>query len=449
MIDATTGQNGLSRRACSREAVGVDRHGADEARRDGEGRRRHRHRPRAGAADQADRRRRGDRATCGRSWPRTSPGRSSPPRRMAERRAARSDVPPALVWLRRDLRLDDQPAIAGALEDGGPVAFAFVLDEGVYRGEDRAAPRVRFALDGLRDLDQRLRERAGGLFLRPGRRGGGGRPAGRAARCAPRSARLRRREPFARDRDARAAGGSEGRRRAAPARRPDRAERRRQSGRQPVPHVLVLRPRRRPRPGAPPAGAGAPRARGPAARAGPPGRGARPHGSRPRRRRARPARRRDGGPGTPAPLAGRRPRRLRRSRDDVPMRGDLAALGVPQARDALAAPLPRRGVGRPREQVAGGAAVARLVPVRPAHAPRPRGAQRSTRGTSGSRGPTTTATSRPGAVARRATGSSTPACGSSSERASCRTACGWSAPASSSRTCRSTGAAGSGGTGGT
>ena len=72
---------------------------------------------------------------------------------MPERGAARGDVPPALVWLRRDLRLDDQPAIAAALDDGGPVACAFVLDEGVYGGEDRAAPRVQFALEGLRDLD--------------------------------------------------------------------------------------------------------------------------------------------------------------------------------------------------------------------------------------------------------------------------------------------------------
>ena len=106
--------------------------------------------------------------------------------------AARGDVPPALVWLRRDLRLDDQPAIAAALEDGGPVACAFVLDEGVYGGEDRAAPRVQFALDGLRDLDGRLRERGGGLFLRRGDGGGGGRPAGRRARRPPR-ARVRRR----------------------------------------------------------------------------------------------------------------------------------------------------------------------------------------------------------------------------------------------------------------
>jgi deoxyribodipyrimidine photo-lyase len=72
------------------------------------------------------------------------------------------------VWHRRDLRLDDQPAIRAALQDGGPVACAFVLDERVYHGDDRSPPRVRFLLDGLHDLHARLRERGGGLFLRRG-----------------------------------------------------------------------------------------------------------------------------------------------------------------------------------------------------------------------------------------------------------------------------------------
>jgi deoxyribodipyrimidine photo-lyase len=122
---------------------------------------------------------------------------------MAERRGDGGDAPPALVWLRRDLRLDDQPALAAALEDGGPVACAFVLDEGVYGGEDRAAPRVQFALDGLRDLDGRLRERGGGLFLR---RGDGVEEVARLAGelGARRVHACGDYEPFARARDARA-----------------------------------------------------------------------------------------------------------------------------------------------------------------------------------------------------------------------------------------------------
>jgi deoxyribodipyrimidine photo-lyase len=75
---------------------------------------------------------------------------------------------PRLVWFRRDLRLDDQPALAAAVHGGGPVACAFVLDRGIFAGEDSAPARVAFLLDGLRDLDARLRERGGGLILREG-----------------------------------------------------------------------------------------------------------------------------------------------------------------------------------------------------------------------------------------------------------------------------------------
>ncbi len=36
--------------------------------------------------------------------------------------------PPVLMWFRRDLRLSDNPALAAACEDGGPVIPVFVLD---------------------------------------------------------------------------------------------------------------------------------------------------------------------------------------------------------------------------------------------------------------------------------------------------------------------------------
>jgi deoxyribodipyrimidine photo-lyase len=74
----------------------------------------------------------------------------------------------ALVWFRRDLRLDDQPALAAAVASGHPVACAFVLDPGVFAGEDGASARVQFLLEGLRDLDHRLREHGGGLIVRRG-----------------------------------------------------------------------------------------------------------------------------------------------------------------------------------------------------------------------------------------------------------------------------------------
>ncbi len=39
------------------------------------------------------------------------------------------NIPPAIVWFRQDLRLDDNPALAAAAEDGRPVVALFVLDE--------------------------------------------------------------------------------------------------------------------------------------------------------------------------------------------------------------------------------------------------------------------------------------------------------------------------------
>jgi deoxyribodipyrimidine photo-lyase len=48
------------------------------------------------------------------------------------------------------------------------VACAFVLDPGILAGEDGASARVRFLLEGLRDLDRRLREQGGGLLVRRG-----------------------------------------------------------------------------------------------------------------------------------------------------------------------------------------------------------------------------------------------------------------------------------------
>ena len=77
------------------------------------------------------------------------------------------DEPLQLVWFRRDLRIDDNPALAAAAERG-PVACCFVLDPRIFRGPGAAGVRVRFMLQGLEDLDARLRSFGGGLHLRRG-----------------------------------------------------------------------------------------------------------------------------------------------------------------------------------------------------------------------------------------------------------------------------------------
>jgi deoxyribodipyrimidine photo-lyase len=73
-----------------------------------------------------------------------------------------------LVWFRRDLRLDDNPAVRAAADGDGRVACCFVLDPRLYQGPGVAPARVRFLLEGLQDLDERLQERGGGLLLAHG-----------------------------------------------------------------------------------------------------------------------------------------------------------------------------------------------------------------------------------------------------------------------------------------
>jgi deoxyribodipyrimidine photo-lyase len=71
----------------------------------------------------------------------------------------------SVVWLRRDLRLRDHPAMHEAGADG-PVLALFVLDPALL---DPAGPaRIAFLYRTLRHVDARLREHGGGLVLRRG-----------------------------------------------------------------------------------------------------------------------------------------------------------------------------------------------------------------------------------------------------------------------------------------
>ncbi len=70
---------------------------------------------------------------------------------------------PAVLWLRRDLRLSDHPALHAALADGSRVVPLFVLDPALLG--PAGGPRVAFMLDCLRELNQDL---DGALVLRTG-----------------------------------------------------------------------------------------------------------------------------------------------------------------------------------------------------------------------------------------------------------------------------------------
>jgi len=77
-----------------------------------------------------------------------------------------TDPPPTLYWIRRDLRLGDNPAWAEALAGGGPVIPVFILDPVIEEGYG-AAPKWRLE-QGLASHARALAARGSRLVLRRG-----------------------------------------------------------------------------------------------------------------------------------------------------------------------------------------------------------------------------------------------------------------------------------------
>ncbi|MGI9142675.1 MAG: cryptochrome/photolyase family protein [Fluviibacter sp.] len=75
---------------------------------------------------------------------------------------------PALVWLRRDLRLDDHAAIYHALKQHTCVYIAFIFDRDILDKLPRQDRRVQFIRESLVELDDILREHGGALIVRHG-----------------------------------------------------------------------------------------------------------------------------------------------------------------------------------------------------------------------------------------------------------------------------------------
>ncbi|GIV65640.1 MAG: deoxyribodipyrimidine photo-lyase [Chloroflexota bacterium] len=69
-------------------------------------------------------------------------------------------------WIRRDLRLEDNPALHSALQGGHTVLPLFILDPRLL--SKPAENRQQFLLNGLRRLDEDLRARGSRLILRSG-----------------------------------------------------------------------------------------------------------------------------------------------------------------------------------------------------------------------------------------------------------------------------------------
>jgi len=73
-----------------------------------------------------------------------------------------------VVWLRRDLRLDDHAALAAAAERCDRITCAFVLDPVLLRGDRVGAPIVQFFFESLAVLRERLRALGSDLALLEG-----------------------------------------------------------------------------------------------------------------------------------------------------------------------------------------------------------------------------------------------------------------------------------------
>ncbi len=72
----------------------------------------------------------------------------------------------AIWWLRRDLRLADNPALAHALSYAGRVVPVFILDDRLLNSPYSGARRISFLLEGLRRLNDDLRARGNRLIIR-------------------------------------------------------------------------------------------------------------------------------------------------------------------------------------------------------------------------------------------------------------------------------------------
>jgi deoxyribodipyrimidine photo-lyase len=74
----------------------------------------------------------------------------------------------AIWWIRRDLRLRDNQALQAALEHGAQVIPLFILDPRLWASDYVGPKRLTFLIDGLRHLDNALREKGSRLILRRG-----------------------------------------------------------------------------------------------------------------------------------------------------------------------------------------------------------------------------------------------------------------------------------------
>lgn len=75
---------------------------------------------------------------------------------------------PIIVWFRRDLRIDDHPALAHAAATGEPIVPLFIFDEPLIRALPCDGAAFEFQAEALRELDGALTKLGGRLICRRG-----------------------------------------------------------------------------------------------------------------------------------------------------------------------------------------------------------------------------------------------------------------------------------------
>ncbi|HSC02671.1 MAG TPA: deoxyribodipyrimidine photo-lyase [Solirubrobacteraceae bacterium] len=75
----------------------------------------------------------------------------------------------SILWLRRDLRIHDHPALEAARSRADHLVPVFCFDDRLLHGRHASGPRTQFLLECLADLDLSLRARGSRLVVRHGR----------------------------------------------------------------------------------------------------------------------------------------------------------------------------------------------------------------------------------------------------------------------------------------
>lgn len=75
---------------------------------------------------------------------------------------------PSIWWIRRDQRLNDNPALSAALAEADHVVPLFILDDVLLESRYASDKRAAFMFAGLRALDAELRKLGGSLIVRRG-----------------------------------------------------------------------------------------------------------------------------------------------------------------------------------------------------------------------------------------------------------------------------------------